>query len=89
MYVAIILRCTVVVHVLTLFQLFDNKSFTYTYLLADKKSREAVLIDPVIELVSRDLNIIRDLDLKLKYAGKCHQAFLKVLIIKNTMKGQK
>ena len=51
-------------------QLFDNRAFTYTYLLADKQSGETVLIDPVIELVQRDLNIIRDLKLKLKYACK-------------------
>ena len=53
-----------------IFQLFDNRTFTYTYLLADKDSGEAVLIDPVIELVQRDLNIIRDLKLNLKYASK-------------------
>ncbi|MEZ5494926.1 MAG: hypothetical protein R3E61_10285 [Pseudomonadales bacterium] len=28
-------------------QLFDHDSWTYSYLLADEKTREAVLIDPV------------------------------------------
>ena len=35
-------------------QLFDRESCTYTYLLADTASKEAVLIDPVIELSERD-----------------------------------
>lgn len=32
-------------------QLFDGSSSTYTYLLADPASGEAVLIDPVLEQV--------------------------------------
>ena len=51
------------------FQLFDVRSFTYTYLLADERSRDAIVIDPVFELVDRDLRIVRDLGLNLKYAG--------------------
>jgi glyoxylase-like metal-dependent hydrolase (beta-lactamase superfamily II) len=35
-------------------QLFDPQSSTYTYLLADSASREAVLIDPVFEQVRRE-----------------------------------
>ena len=31
-------------------QEFDTKSFTYTYIIASAKGREAVIIDPVIEL---------------------------------------
>ena len=30
-------------------QLFDKKSSTYTYLIASKKGREALIIDPVLE----------------------------------------
>ena len=30
-------------------QLFDHETWTYTYLLADEESGEAVLIDPVID----------------------------------------
>ncbi len=52
------------------FQLFDNRTFTYSYLLADRDSGEAVIIDPVIELANRDLNVIRDLKLNLKYASE-------------------
>jgi glyoxylase-like metal-dependent hydrolase (beta-lactamase superfamily II)/rhodanese-related sulfurtransferase len=46
-------------------QLFDPVSSTYTYLLADRASREALLIDPVFEQVRRDLALLRELDLKL------------------------
>jgi sulfur dioxygenase len=46
-------------------QLFDPVSSTYTYLLADAKTREAVLIDPVFEQHARDAALIRELDLKL------------------------
>ena len=34
-------------------QLFDAQSSTYTYLLADSATREAVLIDPVFEHARR------------------------------------
>jgi len=39
-------------------QLFDQDSSTYTYLLADQSSREAVLIDPVFEQFERDRAIL-------------------------------
>jgi sulfur dioxygenase len=46
-------------------QLFDADSSTYTYLLADPASREAVLIDPVFEQHLRDRALLEELDLKL------------------------
>ncbi len=46
-------------------QLFDPQSSTYTYLLGDGETREAVLIDPVFEQARRDAALIADLDLKL------------------------
>src|SRR5512137_1128873 len=46
-------------------QLFDAPSSTYTYLLADAATREAVLIDPVFEQARRDAALIRELDLRL------------------------
>lgn len=49
-------------------QLFDAKSSTYTYLLADDKSREALLIDPVLEQLDRYVQLLHELDLKLVYA---------------------
>lgn len=53
-------------------QLLDHDTNTYTYLLADRKSREAILIDPVIENVVRDLNLINELDCKLTYSLDTH-----------------
>ena len=46
-------------------QVFDNKSSTYTYLIASAKGREAVIIDPVIEYVESYIKILNELDLKL------------------------
>ena len=46
-------------------QLFDPQSSTYSYLLADRRSREAVLIDPVFEQAQRDAALIQELDVKL------------------------
>ncbi|HEX8739167.1 MAG TPA: MBL fold metallo-hydrolase [Casimicrobiaceae bacterium] len=46
-------------------QLFDPQSSTYSYLLADAKSREAVLVDPVFEQARRDEALIRELSLEL------------------------
>lgn len=46
-------------------QLFDHVSSTYSYLLADEATREAVLIDSVFEQHARDASLIRELELKL------------------------
>jgi sulfur dioxygenase len=46
-------------------QLFDQVSSTYTYLLADENTRQAVLIDGVFEQHPRDAALIRELELKL------------------------
>ena len=53
-------------------QLFDNESSTYTYLVWDDVSRDAVLIDPVLDRVTRDLNLISELDLKLSHVLETH-----------------
>ncbi len=53
-------------------QLFDRESATYTYLLADPASREAALIDTVIENVDRDLELVRELGLTLRYVLDTH-----------------
>ncbi|XP_013789204.1 persulfide dioxygenase ETHE1 homolog, mitochondrial-like, partial [Limulus polyphemus] len=52
--------------------LFDGTSFTYTYLLADTKTKEAVLIDPVLEQVDRDVKLVEELGLNLIYAANTH-----------------
>jgi len=46
-------------------QVFDNKSSTYTYLIASAKGREAVIIDPVLENVESYTKLLNELDLKL------------------------
>jgi sulfur dioxygenase len=46
-------------------QLFDKISNTYTYLIATAKSREALIIDPVLENVERYIRLLKELDLKL------------------------
>ena len=46
-------------------QVFDQKSSTYTYLIASAKGREAVIIDPVIENVESYIKLLKELDLKL------------------------
>ncbi|EFJ37235.1 hypothetical protein SELMODRAFT_76878 [Selaginella moellendorffii] len=55
-------------------QLFEKDSCTYTYLLADigHPEKPAVLIDPVDKTVDRDVNLIKELGLKLKYAMNTH-----------------
>mmetsp|Transcript_14146 Transcript_14146/g.27482 ORF Transcript_14146/g.27482 Transcript_14146/m.27482 type:complete len:241 (+) Transcript_14146:137-859(+) len=53
-------------------QLFDRESCTYTYILGCEKTREAALIDPVLELVDRDAQMLEELDLNLKYAVNTH-----------------
>jgi len=53
-------------------QLFDPETSTYTYLLADEKTREALLIDTVREQFDRDAMLIRELDLKLLYTLETH-----------------
>lgn len=50
-------------------QLFEASSCTYTYLLADARTGDAVIIDPVLEMVPRDLRLLRELGLTLRYAG--------------------
>ena len=46
-------------------QLFDTKSSTYTYIISSGQGREALIIDPVIENVSKYINVLKELDLKL------------------------
>uniref|UniRef100_A0A8C5CXM6 Persulfide dioxygenase ETHE1, mitochondrial n=1 Tax=Gadus morhua TaxID=8049 RepID=A0A8C5CXM6_GADMO len=50
----------------------QTNSSTYTYLLADSESAEAVIIDPVLETVERDLMLVNQLGLTLKMAVNTH-----------------
>lgn len=53
-------------------QLVEPTSSTYTYLVACDETREAALIDPVLETVDRDLALLRELGLTLKYTVETH-----------------
>jgi glyoxylase-like metal-dependent hydrolase (beta-lactamase superfamily II)/rhodanese-related sulfurtransferase len=53
-------------------QLFDGETSTYTYLVADESTRDALLIDPVREKLGRDLELVEELNLTLRYALDTH-----------------
>ena len=53
-------------------QLFEAESSTYTYIIADKKSKQAAIIDPVLQTVDRDLQLIEELGIKLMYVLDTH-----------------
>lgn len=53
-------------------QLFEPISSTYTYLLGCPETGSALLIDPVINTMDRDLAAIAELGLKLAYTVETH-----------------
>ena len=53
-------------------QLFDDDSSTYTYLLWDTDTKDALLVDPVDVQVDRDLKEAKDLGLNLCYGINTH-----------------
>lgn len=53
-------------------QLFEEKSWTYTYLLACPRTREAIIIDPVDVTADRDAKYAEELGLELKLALNTH-----------------
>ena len=46
-------------------QVFDQKSSTYTYLIASAEGREALIIDPVLENVADYIKLLKELNLNL------------------------
>lgn len=50
-------------------QLFEPVSCTYSYLLACPDTGACALIDPVIDTVERDLQVLRDLGLRSPIRG--------------------
>ncbi len=52
--------------------LFEKESSTYTYLLADSVTKEAIIIDAVAETQQRDIGLIEELKLDLKYIIETH-----------------
>jgi glyoxylase-like metal-dependent hydrolase (beta-lactamase superfamily II) len=57
---------------LKLRQLFDQETWTHTYLLWDDNSKEGIIIDPVKEKVERDLKLIKELEVNLKHVLETH-----------------
>jgi sulfur dioxygenase len=53
-------------------QLFEPESSTYTYLIADDNTREAILVDSVRETFDRDVEQLDSLALKLVYVVETH-----------------
>lgn len=55
-----------------LHQLFDPESSTFTYVLVDLATREAVVVDSVDQRVERDLGVVRRLGLTVRYVVETH-----------------
>ncbi|MDP2341986.1 MAG: MBL fold metallo-hydrolase [Deltaproteobacteria bacterium] len=53
-------------------QLFEPQTSTYTYLLADDETKQAVLIDPVRETIDRDVKLIEEFGLTLRFVLETH-----------------
>ena len=53
-------------------QLFDEVSYTYTYLIADRESGKATLIDPVLEKVDQYTRLLSELELTLDSTVETH-----------------
>ena len=53
-------------------QLFEPVSSTYTYLLGSESTGEAILVDPVLPAWQRDLALVAELGLRLRYTVETH-----------------
>jgi sulfur dioxygenase len=53
-------------------QLFDEKTWTYTYIVADSETKQAIIIDPVRDQVERDMRLLSELGLMLTYILDTH-----------------
>ena len=53
-------------------QIFDEATWTYTYLIADPVSKEALFIDPVNTHIDDYIALLQDLGLQLKYSLETH-----------------
>lgn len=71
-------------------QLFDNESCTYTYLLWDKDTDDAILVDPVNTCVKRDLLVATDFNLVYAVNTHCHADHISGTgVLKRKIKGLK
>jgi glyoxylase-like metal-dependent hydrolase (beta-lactamase superfamily II) len=53
-------------------QLIDKETSTYSYLIADEITKSAIIVDPVLEQVKRDLQMLQELGLTLRYSLETH-----------------
>ncbi len=53
-------------------QLFDPASSTFTYVLADAATGDALIIDPVDDQLERDLGVLRERGLRLAWTVETH-----------------
>ena len=53
-------------------QLFEQDTSTYTYLIADEKSKEDIFIDPVLGHLEAYLKLVKELGLELIIALDTH-----------------
>jgi glyoxylase-like metal-dependent hydrolase (beta-lactamase superfamily II)/rhodanese-related sulfurtransferase len=53
-------------------QLFDQETWTYTYLIADPVTKEAILIDPVNTHIEAYISMLESQGLQLKYTLETH-----------------
>lgn len=53
-------------------QFFDPETSSYTYLIADRQTKDAVLVDTVLEQVDRDLQVLQELGLTLRHCLETH-----------------
>ncbi|WP_340122216.1 MBL fold metallo-hydrolase [Methylobacter svalbardensis] len=53
-------------------QLFDHETWTYTYLIADPVSKDAILIDPVNTHIEEYIELLKTHGLQLKYSLETH-----------------
>lgn len=53
-------------------QLYEPESSTYTYLFGCRDTGDAMLLDPVLETLDRDLSVLQELGLRLTYTLETH-----------------
>ncbi len=61
-------------------QLFEKESSTYSYLIGDADTSDAVIIDPVDLCADRDVTLAKELGLHLKFGinTHCHAGMLRI-----------
>ena len=62
-------------------QLFEPLSSTYTYLIGCEETGKAILIDPVIASMDRDIEELKKLNLTLEYSIDTHIMLITSLVL--------